>query len=64
MQVISSAITYAGGQLYFNGFIVTGFRSLKVNPGIKVTVYKNLANNDQVKAMRKQGIKVTRIKGD
>lgn len=63
MQALQSSLTYAAGQLFFNGKPVAGFRSLKVTPvDVRVTVYKDSRDIEQVAAMKAANIKVWSVK--
>lgn len=63
MNAIQSSLTFAAGQLFFDGRPVAGFRTLKVVPGVvRVTVYKALRDETQIKAMKASGVKVWSVK--
>lgn len=63
MQALQSSLTYAASKLFFNGQPVIGFRSLKVSPAdVRVTVYKDSRDLEQIKAMKAANIKVWSVK--
>jgi hypothetical protein len=63
MNTLQSSLTYAAGQLFFEGRPVAGFRTLKVSAvDVRVTVFKDSRDIDQVKAMKAAGVKVWSVK--